>query len=102
MPQLRYSSQAKDDLREIQNYIARQSFSQETGLNFTRRLRQTCRDLASMAGTVGVARPELRADIRSHPSGNYVIFFRYLGDVFEVVTIIERHRDVDELFSSAP
>ncbi len=29
----------------------------------------------------------------------YVIFFRYVDERFEVVNIIEGHRDIDELFS---
>jgi toxin ParE1/3/4 len=40
-------------------------------------------------------RPELRTDIRSFPYGNYVIFFRYIEDRFEVVSILERHLDID-------
>jgi hypothetical protein len=38
--------------------------------------------------------------IRSSAFKGYVIFFRYVGDRFEVVNIIEGHRDINELFSS--
>jgi hypothetical protein len=38
------------------------------------------------------------ADLRSHPYKNYVIFFRYVGDVLEVIHIIEGHRDIAALF----
>jgi plasmid stabilization system protein ParE len=37
-------------------------------------------------------------DIRSFPFKGYLIFFRYAGDTFEVVNIIEGHRDVEALF----
>jgi toxin ParE1/3/4 len=51
----------------------------------------------------GRARPELRPDIRSIPFKNYLIFFRYLPsgtdrDIFEVVNVIESHRDLVAYF----
>jgi len=58
--------------------------------------------LASLPGTLGQARPELRPDIRSTPFSGYVIFFRYEGDDFEVVNVLEGHRDVDAYFEAAP
>jgi len=36
-----------------------------------------------------------RPDLRSYPFGEYVIFFRDLGDRFAVVQILERHREFD-------
>lgn len=30
--------------------------------------------------------------------GNYVIFFRYIDDVLEVITVLEGHRDIDAFF----
>ena len=47
---------------------------------------------------LGRARPELRPDIRSFAFGSYVIFFRYKGQVFEVVNVLEGHRDIEEHF----
>ena len=38
------------------------------------------------------------ADIRSAVHGNYVIFFRYAGERFEVVNIFEGHRDIESCF----
>jgi len=40
----------------------------------------------------------LRADIRSFPYKGYVIFFRYVAEQFEVVDILERHRDIEAFF----
>jgi len=37
--------------------------------------------------------------IRSIPYGNYVILFRYNDPYLEIVSIIEGHRDIEELFS---
>lgn len=47
---------------------------------------------------MGRPRRELHPDLRSHPFGNYVIFFRYVGDVIEIVNILEAHRDIDSFF----
>jgi toxin ParE1/3/4 len=61
-----------------------------------------CQELAALPGTMGLARPELLADLRSTPYGNYVIFFRYFGDAFEVVNILEGHRDIEGYFKNRP
>jgi plasmid stabilization system protein ParE len=61
-------------------------------------LRQQCRKLASLPGTLGRGRAELRPDIRSFALKGYVIFFRYDGDVFEVVNVLEGHRDIVTYF----
>ena len=79
-------------------YIAESSGSAALGEAFARKLRDQCHKLASFDATVGRARPELRADIRSFPYKGYVIFFRYAGDRFEVVNILEGHRDVEGYF----
>jgi len=69
---------------------------------FARQLNGQCRRLAQLPGTIGRARPELRPDIRSAPFYSYIIFFRYIGtDLFEVVRVIEGHRDIAALFSGA-
>jgi plasmid stabilization system protein ParE len=47
---------------------------------------------------MGRARPELRADLRSHSYRNYLIFFRYIGDVIEIVNVLEAHRDISAFF----
>ncbi|MNY77174.1 hypothetical protein D3C86_2169900 [compost metagenome] len=51
---------------------------------------------------MGRPRPELRPDIRSFAVRRYVIFFRYIDDVFEVVNILEGHRDIDRYFDDPP
>jgi toxin ParE1/3/4 len=47
---------------------------------------------------MGRPRPELRPDVRSFPSGHYIIFFRYLGEILEVIKVLEGHRDVQAFF----
>jgi toxin ParE1/3/4 len=57
-----------------------------------------CHKLAALDATVGRPRPELRPDIRSFPYKGYVIFFRYRARRFEVVNILEGHRDIESFF----
>ena len=66
-----YLAAAERDLLSILEYIARESGSAAIGLAFTERFQGQCARLASLPGTLGRARPELR----SFPFGNYVIFF---------------------------
>jgi plasmid stabilization system protein ParE len=53
---------------------------------------ESWRPCAARSG--GPARP----DIRSFAFKGYVIFFRYEGDGFEIVNVLEGHRDVIAYF----
>jgi toxin ParE1/3/4 len=97
---LRILNSARRDIAEIFAYIEERSGDAAIAEHFARQLTEQCRRLARLPGTVGRARPELRPDIRSAPFKSYIIFFRYLGtNVFEVVRIIEGHRDIDAQFA---
>ena len=85
MARLRYSATARTDLGQIYRYIREQSSSGAVALRFVEQLRRKCGELAGAPIQMGRSRSELRPDLRSHPHGNYVIFFRYVGDVLEVV-----------------
>ena len=98
MSQLRYLAQARDDLIHIKRYIARESGSQSTAVQFTEKIREQCRKLADLPGKMGRLRPELGENLRSFPYGNYVIFFMYNDDCLEIVTILEGHRDIEAVF----
>ncbi len=98
MPRLKMLPSAQADLVTILEHITRESGSLVIGRRFVAALRLKCRELAALPGTLGRARPELRPDIRSFPLKGYVIFFRYAGDTFEVVNIIEGHRYIEALF----
>jgi plasmid stabilization system protein ParE len=95
---LRFSDQALDDLLSIGSYLKEASASARIADSFVERLIVRCEDLAALPGTLGRDRSELKADMRSMALGNYVIFFRYIDDVLEVVTILEGHRDIDAFF----
>ncbi len=94
MRQLRFTDDASDNLVEIALYIASESQSRAIALAFVERLRAKCRHLASLPAKLGTAHPYLRKDIRSTSCQGYVIFFRYQGDVLEVVNVLHGSRDV--------
>jgi toxin ParE1/3/4 len=95
---LRFSGAALDDIAAITAYIADASGNMDLAQGFAGTLLDRCERLAALPGTLGRARPELRPDLRSIPFKSYVIFFRYLDDAFEVVNILEGHRDIDGYF----
>jgi toxin ParE1/3/4 len=84
---------AQRDLVSILDDLTRESGSLSIGRGFVDQLRQHCAKLASMPGTLGCARPELRPDIRNSVTKGYVVFFRYRDDALEVVNVLEGHRD---------
>jgi len=98
MPELRYLASARSDLKTISDYIAKASANPATGRKFRAALQQKCRRLASLPGTLGRPRPELRPDLRSVPYKGYIIFFRYRDNLFEVVNIIQSRRDLPSVF----
>ena len=98
MAKLRFSAAAKSDLDSIALYIAERSGSRAVAERFLRELRGKCHDLAAAPIQMGRSRPELGRDLRSHSHKSYVIFFRYVGGVLEIVNILEGHRDVDTFF----
>ena len=93
-----FLASVRADLLDILAYIADASGSVAVGEDFVRRLRAKCHELAALESTIGRPRPELRPDMGSFPYKGYVIFFRYVADRFEVVNILEGHRDIEAFF----
>lgn len=98
MRRVRLLQSARDDLAAIGDYIEFASGSRRVAGRFVRELNDYCRRLGRLPGTLGHARPELLPDLRSAPYGNYIVFFRYLGDIVEIVNVIEGHRDIGAIF----
>ena len=102
MRRLTYLASARRDFSDILEYITKESGSLAIGRRFVEVLRAQCKRQAVLPGTFGRARPELHPDIRSFPFKGYVIFFRYGPGTFEVVNILEGHRDVIGFFRDDP
>lgn len=95
---LRFSRQALDDLAGIGDYVLRESQSVAVADGFVDRLTARCENRASLRGTLGRDRSELRPGMRSVAYKSYVIFFHYRDEVFEVVSVIEGHGDIVSYF----
>ncbi len=89
---------AVDDFVSILEYITRESGSIQIGQDFVDRLQRQCAKLAKLPGTLGTARPDLQPNLRSFAFKNYIIFFRYTDRSFEVVNVLEGHRDSTGFF----
>jgi toxin ParE1/3/4 len=91
---LTYTAAASRDFNDILEFVTLQSGSAEIGRSFVGRIRTQCLKLASLPGTLGRPRHELRPGLRSFPLSGYSIFFRYVEDRLEIVNILEAHRDI--------
>lgn len=85
---------ANKDLREIWRYIARDSESAAT--NFIKKLHEKFVILARNP-FVGRLRDELSDELRSHPVGNYLIFYRIAEDGIDIVRVLHGSRDLPSL-----
>lgn len=98
MRELRYTLRARRDLVQIRRYIAKRSDSKRVAAGFIAKLRAHCKFLAELPGTMGRARPDLDERLRTSTFGSFIIVFQYRENYFEVVAIIERHRDIGAMF----
>ncbi|ALK10395.1 type II toxin-antitoxin system RelE/ParE family toxin [Blastochloris viridis] len=82
---------ARLDLIEAWSYVAGDS---ETAAD--RLLERIERALAMLSENpfAGRARPELAADLRSFPVGNYVLFYRPQRSGIELVRVLSGYRDI--------
>jgi len=49
---------------------------------------------------IGQSRPEIRADLRYWPVGNYLIFYRVDDEAITIVRVVHGARDLPELFDA--
>jgi toxin ParE1/3/4 len=98
VPRLVFTHAAQVNLIQIAEYIEGRSGSAPAAERFCNRLIAKCQRPARFRGLMGRPRPELLPDLRSVPFGNYLIFFHYVDDAFEVVNILEGHLDIDTHF----
>lgn len=98
MRRLRYLADAQEDILNILDYIESESGNVAIARGFVSRIRQRCRKLAQLPGHMGRPRYDLGPSLRSIAFQGYIIFFRYEGDVLEIVSVLESHRDAASYF----
>jgi toxin ParE1/3/4 len=94
MPPVVIRPKALADLTDIWAYIAEDSIRHADA--FAARLNQEFRMLARRL-ELGRARPELLANLRSFPVGNYVIFYLPRPRGIEVIRVLHGARDLKPL-----
>jgi toxin ParE1/3/4 len=91
MPSITLSNQARQDLIAIWDYIADDNPSAADRLLDT--LEERMQRLADHP-FLGPPRPDISHDLRYLVSGNYLILYRVLGDVVEIVRVLHGARDL--------
>lgn len=99
MPRIVRTPRAKGDALAISRCIAEQSGSRLVALRFLDKIDAKLKFLAQHP-LAGETRPELAADIRSFPVGNYVIFYRSSDDGIDVLRILHGARDIPRIFGT--
>lgn len=85
-----FSPRAKSDLDQIWNYYAQ--FDPDNASRFVRELIRVFEMLAKFPSS-GRLREEIRADLRSFPKGNYVIFYYPTPAGVRIMRVLHGARD---------
>ena len=91
---LRWTLNARDDLRRIRRYIARDK--PDAAKRWVQRLRERARKAASMPHAGRVVPEFDRDDIREVIVGNYRIVYRVRATEVLVLTVFESHKLLGE------
>ena len=92
MSRLQISNRARDDLRDIWDYVSERNLPAADAL--LDRFLDVAETLAEQPHA-GRARPELGSAIRSFPVGEYAIFYEPRTAGIEVIRVLHGHRDID-------
>ncbi|MCA8927125.1 MAG: type II toxin-antitoxin system RelE/ParE family toxin [Alphaproteobacteria bacterium] len=92
---LRFSPAARADLIGIGDYIAARN--PDAAARFTEALDRRCRQLARRP-FLGVARPEIRPDLRLLTFRSYLILYRVTGPDVEIVRVVHGARHLPGMF----
>ena len=96
MTSLRFTELAEADLAEISAFIAKDNPT--AAMRLIDMVEEKCRLIASRPA-IGRPRDALLAGLRSHPIGQYIVFYRPIPDGVEIVRVLHGARDVDAAFT---
>ncbi len=97
MGRYRLTLPAKQDLKEINEYLAR--YSPAAARSLKEKIKQQCQLLADFPG-IGRNRHGFEPGLRSFPIDDYLIFYRPITMGIEIVRVVSGYRDLDSLFST--
>lgn len=98
MNRITFTEESTQDLEEIYDYIAEDNIAAAD--RHRERLKQRWRGLADHP-RIGTKREDIKPDLRSVTEGNYVIFYRILGDDIEIVRVLHSSRDPQRAFAQS-
>lgn len=90
---------AREDLKEIGRYIAKQSQSRSVAIRFLDSIEQRLRLHATQPET-GERRPDLGEEVRHFAVGHYVVFYRPIESGIEVLRVFHGSRDIPTIWRS--
>lgn len=92
---LRYTPQARADLRAIRAYIAQTLANPQAAERITRQLLQSCQRLKAYPklGLTLADKLSIKADLRCLVSGNYLVFYRVEPEYVSVIRILDGRTD---------
>lgn len=95
---LRYtlSTQARQDLKDIKDYIAQDSLDRAE--QFVKAIAKRLQSLANFP-SMGRRYEAIAPNLRGLPIGNYIIFYRVTEQSLSVERILSGYRDLDAIFS---
>ncbi|MEG4839633.1 type II toxin-antitoxin system RelE/ParE family toxin [Microcoleus sp. B9-D4] len=89
------SAPAKQDLRELTNYLL--LFSANAANHFLNVFQEKIRLLADFP-EMGRSREELAPSLRSFPVDKYVIFYRVIKNGIQIERVLSGYRDFEDVF----
>jgi len=90
----RLRPQAEADIEAIALYIAEDN--PPAASRWFTSIHQRCQQIGKMPG-MGVARPDVRPNLRMLPVGNYLILYRQIDDGAEIVRVVHGARQWEDL-----
>jgi toxin ParE1/3/4 len=97
MYKLRISPDAKADLDSIWDYIAEDNPAEAT--DFVLKILDRC-ELLTEQPYMGPARDLIREGLRIHPVDDYVVLYRIIDDIVDIVHVFHGKRDYQGIFGS--
>jgi toxin ParE1/3/4 len=92
-----FSRRAQLDLDQIWTHVAQQSGSEKSATRLLDSIQKTC-NLIRRSPNIGRKRDEdLCAGMRSHPSGNDLVFYRIRSGAVCVVRVLHGKRDIPKI-----
>lgn len=97
MARCRFTPLAKQDLKEINRFIALDN--PDAARRFIALIKQKCQTLAEFP-EMGRSWDDMSIALRSFPVGDYLIFYRPgVKSGVEVIAIVNGYRDLEEFFA---